>query len=359
MTTDSERTTKPATEGIITMQGDGRPHFSMIEFSGVVLVFVFVTVALLVLFFYPRDWKADDAKNKEKTMALMKELYAAMIQYSTDFNGGKFPPEIDNFLHHSPLEWRRLGVCPASNKRFSIQIIPGWTLEDIKKHPTELLAYDYNEDELRYKDLDYKKVIDEAKTKAEGKIEERPLNREEKWAILANRIEDVPPANYKNSNQLYSVRSALLREATLGRNFSDGYVVMTLDGTVKFVPDVEFCRYRMRIFHRELVKQAENNERRFPKDVASAVINMFADETTWWLKNSLAICPGDTSLIGFDMPQEVLTLDDPGTRILLYTSKPELFKGRNVLFIDGTVKFMTESEFRKKLVEEASNNEAE
>ena len=333
--------------GLVTSAHQSRPRICPVEFSFVVVVFLAVAGALAVLFWYPADWKKHDELKRKQTEALMHELYRALLQYSADYNGRRFPPEMDNFLHFAPLEWRRLGVCPASNRRFSIQLIPGWTLDDVEKNPSGLLAYDYNEDELRYKDLASITVIDAKATKKEGHVVERTLTREEMWAVLSNRIEDVPPVpDTHGRNQLYDVRHRLWYEATMHRNFPDGHYVLLLDGTVKWTPDVEFCRMRMKIFHRELVKQARAAGGVFPKDVATAVVEMFFDKDSWWLKNSLGICPGDDEFIGFEMNPARVSLDDPPDTVLMYTRTPVTYGGRNVLFLDGTVKFMSEGEFR-------------
>ncbi|MDZ7816586.1 MAG: hypothetical protein U5N86_11515 [Planctomycetota bacterium] len=293
----------------------------------------------------------------------MGELYSAMLQYMDEVASDEFPPEIDNFLHHAPLEWRRLGVCPASHRRFSIQLIPHWLRADIERNPGKLLAYDYNENELRLQDLWGQKVtVNTYDEETEQTTEtERSLTEQEYIAVLTGKYFDLDDGTESSQNvisQLKAIRGKLLGNGTLARNFKEGHVILLLDGTVKYVTDREFAQYRLEIFHRELIKLARANEGKFPSTVAAAMAKMQTYEH-WWLRCSLSINPGTDDFIGFEMNPAGVTLESPVDTPLMYDKDSSAHKlerggkewnGRNVLFRDGTVEFMIEVDFQKQIV---------
>jgi hypothetical protein len=274
----------------------------------------------------------------------MKELYPALLQDMDENGSDIFPPEMDHWLRHAPLEWRRLGVCPASHRRFSIQLIPGWAREDITKNPTMLLAYDYNEDELRTMNMVFQNVTDYSSATEGAK---RPLTAKEKAAVLMGDYSELGGEHREMLiSEIQKIRDKFLSEATMGRNFRDGHVVMYLDGTTNFLTDREFAAERLRLFHRELMKLAKKSDGIFPGSPVDAVVALYDDEGSWWLKYSLGISPGNDEFIGWRMPTTRLTVNSPLDSVLMFDKDPYTHSGRNVLFLNGEVKFYTEGEFQ-------------
>ncbi|MFA4984962.1 MAG: hypothetical protein WC712_00100 [Candidatus Brocadiia bacterium] len=330
-----------------------QPRVSWIELSFVLIIFAGVGFLLTVLFLYPRDWAAEDKRKVELCQQNLRSLYDALREYASTRNGMKFPPEMDDFLHHGKLEWLSLGVCPACYRRFSIQLIPGWTMADVNDHPKDLLCYDYNEDELRYMKLaDPDQIIDPEKSdKASNTIVRRGLTKEEQWAVLTGKFSEVPSVIFDNRDQLREVRDKYLREQTMAHNHKEGRNVLLLDGTVKWVDEGEFSRMRLAVLYRVLVKQANANDGVFPKDVAWAVVNAVTEPDKpeeRWLVHSLAIDPADdTEFVGYEMPAKRIKLSDPPETMLCYSKNPVPLIGRNVLFLDGRVKFLSVADFAK------------